>query len=134
MRFWIKFLLTELALVNIALHKPAGHSSQYTNHPASLAVDGHPTSRATAIGGDLSYPVPYGISGRDGQFTHTRTVSNSWWKVDTQKLHTVYRVELFLRKKFCMWFTQHLFSYINAYYKIEVFTCKIHPKGQLSFS
>ena len=72
--------------INIAVNHTATQSSQYYNHPASLAVDG---SRDGSM-------IP-GIQKRDGQFSHTNLGSSQWWMVDLGKVFYVYRVRLWNR-------------------------------------
>ena len=76
--------------LNIAVNKTAIQSSQYLDHPASLAVDG---SRDGSR-------IP-GFPDRDGQFSHTQIDSPQWWMVDLGRVFYVYRVRLWNRLGFC---------------------------------
>ena len=75
--------------INIAVNHTATQSSQYLDHPASLAVDG---SRNGSV-------IP-AFPSRDGQFSHTGVGSPQWWMVDLGKVFYVYRVRLWNRLKF----------------------------------
>ena len=63
---------------NVSLNKPATQSSNWGNHPASLAVDGYLNN-----------------------YTHTTLESEAWWKVSLEGVHRVKEVNVFNRTDCC---------------------------------
>ena len=84
--FILHFTVICANTINLAVNHTAEQSSEYANHPASLAVDG---SRDGSL-------IP-GFPDRDGQFSHTELGSPQWWMVDLGKVFYVYRVRLWNR-------------------------------------
>ena len=65
---------------NLALHKPAYQSTNYSNYTASNAVKG----------------ILYGTN----EYSETQGGDNQWWRVDLGSLQSVKLIELYSRNRY----------------------------------